>query len=296
MISSEDIIYTGPHKNKKLEGLGGDSGVGQASEFPTKPLLVKKDKVESSSSFSAGPVAHQPHIHPQRRPRLWGAPARATRGKLLGTFLMLFALGGFLITYGPIVRVELGFRLNQFLGLDRQARGSFGNIVGNTLLGDIEGVPDPAFSLVIPKIHAKSKVVSDVDPIDYRAYMEALKIGVAHTKGTKLPGETGNIYLFAHSTDDPTNVIRYNAVFYLLRELDSGDDVLMYYNGVKHRYRVTDTKIVEATDVSYLTPVNSENKEQLILQTCYPPGTTWKRLLVFAEKIALPANEPTPAQ
>ena len=90
--------------------------------------------------------------------------------------------------------------------------------------------------------------------------------------------------MFAHSTDSPINIIRYNAIFYLLRELDRGDEIEVYFAGVKHRYIVTDKKIVEPTDVQYLTPTNNESKEQLILQTCWPPGTTLKRLLIFAEK------------
>jgi hypothetical protein len=40
--------------------------------------------------------------------------------------------------------------------------------------------------------------------------------GVAHAKGTVFPHK-GNIYLFAHSTDNWWNVGRYNAVFYLLK-------------------------------------------------------------------------------
>ena len=117
--------------------------------------------------------------------------------------------------------------------------------------------------------------------------MGALKLGVAHAKGTGFPGGVGqNIYFFAHSTDSPINIIRYNAVFFLLRELESGDEIEVYFQGVKHRYAVFDKKIVEPTDTTYLMPLNEGGIEQLILQTCWPPGTTLKRLLILAQPIS----------
>ena len=43
-------------------------------------------------------------------------------------------------------------------------------------------------------------------------------------------------------------------------------------------------KIVTAKEFEYLTYSDS-NKEVLILQTCWPIGTNWKRLLVFAQRL-----------
>lgn len=234
----EDIIYP-----KKHQGLDGDSGVGQASEFPSKLFLLSK------------------HI---------------------GTFLIVISLVAFLITYGPILRVEIGYRLSQLF--TSSPKGSFADLLDTTFLGSIDSVPDPEFSLIIPKIHAKGKIVKDVDPGNYSQYMEALKIGVAHAKGTRLPGENGTIYLFAHSTDNPVNVVRYNAIFYLLSKLEPGDEIDVYYKGAKYVYIASEKRIVAPSDTSFLNPENKNQKETLILQTCFPPGTTWKRLLILAEK------------
>src|SRR5258708_24771562 len=93
----------------------------------------------------------------------------------------------------------------------------------------------------------------------------------------------GNIYLFAHSTDNFWDVGRYNAVFYLLQDLIPGDDVIVFFENVRHDYIVTGSKIVDPTEVSYLSNSQQSNQENLIMQTCWPPGTTWKRLLVFAK-------------
>ena len=98
--------------------------------------------------------------------------------------------------------------------------------------------------------------------------------------GTVFPGVGGNIYLFAHSTDAFWNVGRYNAVFYLLKELSNGDEIDVFYNGVRHKYIVYNKSIADPSEVRYLTEVVPY--EKLTLQTCWPPGTTLKRLLVFA--------------
>ena len=113
-------------------------------------------------------------------------------------------------------------------------------------------------------------------------FLPVLQNGVAHAKGTVFPGMKGNIYLFAHSTDNFWDVGRYNAVFYLLKDLKPGDDIVIFFENQRYNYVVTELKTVDPQDISYITKANT-GKEQLILQTCWPPGTTWKRLLVFAE-------------
>ncbi|MEK7166505.1 MAG: sortase [Patescibacteria group bacterium] len=266
MIRQAGVIFEKPSARpvKKSRDLKGDSGVGQALEFPLKSRLVSK------------------HIKPHRHIKY--SPQRFQ--KTIGNSLIIFSILGFLLTYGPILRVELGYRLARISEKEtsQTPRGGFASLLGRELIGESQGVPDPQFSLIIPKIHARGKVVANVDPADYGAYMEALKVGVAHAAGTQFPGSDGTIYLFAHSTDNPLNILRYNAIFFLLRELELGDEVEVYYLGIKHRYTVSDKKIVEPTDVSYLTPTSVDGKELLILQTCWPPGTTLKRLLIFAQK------------
>ncbi len=140
---------------------------------------------------------------------------------------------------------------------------------------------DPNFSIVIPKIAANARIVNNVNPADESEYLEQLKYGVAHAAGTYLPGQNGHIFLFAHSTDYVWNISTYNAVFYLLYKLDDGDEINIFFEGKRHVYTVTGKKVVEPTDVQYLT--NKTASESLTLQTCWPPGTTLKRLLVFAK-------------
>jgi len=139
---------------------------------------------------------------------------------------------------------------------------------------------DPNFSIIIPKIGANAPVISSVDPADEKIYLSALQKGVAHALGTAFPGEGGHVFLFAHSTDYIWNVGYYNAVFYLLYKLEKGDDVNLFYKGQRYVYQVVDKVIVDPSQVEYLT--RKTNREFLTLQTCWPPGTTLKRLLIFA--------------
>ena len=142
---------------------------------------------------------------------------------------------------------------------------------------------DSQFSIVIPKIGANSNIIANVDPATESVYLEALKKGVAHARGTQNPGMGGHIFLFAHSTDYFWNVGTYNAVFYLLYKLERGDAVDLFYKGQRYAYKVVDKKIVNPNQVEYLT--RQSDSELLTLQTCWPPGTTLKRMLVFAKRV-----------
>ena len=143
---------------------------------------------------------------------------------------------------------------------------------------------DPDFSIVIPKIGANAKVLSNIDASDENIYLNALNKGVAHTLGTAFPGEGGHIFLFAHSTDYFWNISSYNAIFYLLYKLEKNDEVNIFYKGQRYVYRVIGQEIVDPSQVQYLT--RKTNREFLTLQTCWPPGTTLKRLLIFAVRVA----------
>ena len=142
---------------------------------------------------------------------------------------------------------------------------------------------DPSFSVVIPKIGANAKVIPNVNAANKDEYLQALQKGIAHTRGTAYPGEGGHIFLFAHSTDYFWNVGNYNAVFYLLYKLEKSDEINIVYKGKRYVYRVIGTQIVDPSQVEFIR--RKSNREFLTLQTCWPPGTTIKRLLVFAARV-----------
>ena len=163
---------------------------------------------------------------------------------------------------------------------------SFGSLLGKVDPNLKILVPkDPNFSIIVEKIGADAPVVANVDAAQKSAYEAALKRGVAHALGTAFPGQPGVSYLFAHSTDTIFNVPRYNAIFYLLWDMKPGERIVVFFNNRRYDYLVSEVKVTEASDVSYFTLKTQE--QILVLQTCYPPGTTWKRLLVIAKPAAI---------
>lgn len=139
------------------------------------------------------------------------------------------------------------------------------------------------FTLDIAKIGAKSKIIANVDPGDKFEYEQALDQGVAHSRGTFLPGMDGNVTLFSHSTDIAANISRFNAVFYRLDELQPGDQIVIWYLGRRYEYRVTGSRITKPEDVSVFT--SQPGARKLYLVTCTPRGTTKNRLIVEAEPV-----------
>ena len=142
------------------------------------------------------------------------------------------------------------------------------------------------FSIRIPKILASAEIKANVSPFDKKEYLPILEQGiVAQAKNSSIPGQKDKaIYLFAHSTSQGVQMVRKNSVFYLLGELKNDDPIFINYNGQVYAYKVYAQKVVEAKEVEYLN-YGEKDKEILILQTCWPLGTDWKRLLIFAERI-----------
>jgi len=145
------------------------------------------------------------------------------------------------------------------------------------------------FSLIIPKIGLNVQVFPNVDPQNPSEFLPVLKKGAAHAKGSAYPDENeGNVFLFAHSTDRFYSITYYNALFYLIGKLEKGDRITVFYKQKKYDYKVIDRAIVAPEKVlSYVEKFSS--RKTLTLQTCYPPGTTLKRLLVIAEYEGVPA-------
>lgn len=141
---------------------------------------------------------------------------------------------------------------------------------------------DEQFGIVIPKIEANAKVIANVDAENPAVYQRALTQGVAQVAGSANPGEAGNIFIFAHSGQDLLEANRYNAVFYLLSKLEKGDEIDIFYQGQRFQYSVTGKYTVSPSEVNYMDDIQGKNT--LTLMTCWPGGTTLKRLIVQAEQ------------
>jgi sortase A len=196
-------------------------------------------------------------------------------GRGIGAGFISFAVVGVIFSYYPVLKEEIAYKTH------KPVKVGFGDLISNSKAEDL-GL-DPFFSIHVPKIGAKAKVLPNVNAGNYNEYTKALEEGVAHAAGTNFPGQGKSIYLFSHSTDSPLNFARYNAVFYLLRKLEKGDRVVLYFMGKEYTYIVEEKVVTEADDISWLKDM--EDGERLILQTCDPPGTSLRRLIVTAKPI-----------
>ncbi|MDD4937600.1 MAG: sortase [Candidatus Shapirobacteria bacterium] len=184
-----------------------------------------------------------------------------SRLSLIGGILIIIALFIPLSIFSPVLKSEISYQFSS-----------------RNLNKEIIPV-DTNFSIVIPKINANTKVIDNVDPFNSHEYQIALTRGVAHAKGSSTPNSGGNTFIFAHSAGNWYQANQYNAVFYLLNKLIKDDEIIIYYQSQPYHYSVIETKLVNASEINYLIG-NSPN--QLTLMTCWPPGTTLKRLLVIA--------------
>ncbi|TXH00552.1 MAG: sortase [Candidatus Moraniibacteriota bacterium] len=217
------------------------------------------------------------------------SPKRASLLERVGTWCIRVSLVFLLVLLAPVVWEESRYYVMQLLRTTADIPTLFSLDAPKTKVSELQSIDPPVdtdFRIRIPKINADSHVVADVDWQDSRVYQRALTKGVAHARGSALPGQTGNVFLFAHAGANPFEALRYNAVFYLIDKLEAEDRIDLWYQGKHWVYQVTNTKIVRADEVSYLN--GDSTKPTLTLMTCWPAGTTWKRLIVLAEPVIAP--------
>lgn len=291
-------------KKSRRRDLAKEADIFVARQSPPTSVYLPEEHVHQSAQSHA---VHTQSAHVQqpvivRHSMTKAEIFRFMLMRTLGNFLILLSLYGVAATFGPALYYEVQYQVIKARGIHysvaRAPQGGFtaGNTTQTTSepgFGDIVAgaksqvlvPPDTEFSIVIPKIGATARIWPNVDPLNESDFLPKLQTGVAHAKGSVFPGMQGNVYLFAHSTDNFWDVGRYNAVFYLLKDMQPGDDISVYFENTRYNYKVDHTVIKDPNDVDFLIHSQVPGKEQLILQTCWPPGTTWKRLFVVATPV-----------
>lgn len=118
-------------------------------------------------------------------------------------------------------------------------------------------------------------------PVYYGDNLEILSHGIGHYAGSYFPGEGGTIILAGHNNP---------GYFDQILNLKKNDKVVIDSDYGTFEYAVDSTNIVSENDLSAF-PIQNE-KEMLILYTCYPLGVGHKteRYVVYAYKVG-DANE-----
>lgn len=138
---------------------------------------------------------------------------------------------------------------------------------------------DLVFAICIPKIHIRGSVLEN-DTLNLSQIAPSLRKGIVHLSASADPGEWGNGVYFGHSDDVPWDNGPYKTIFALLGKLEKGDEVYLFHNEKRFRYQVISSQVISARDVSVLD--NQKEAQTITLITCWPPGTTLKRLAVRA--------------
>jgi LPXTG-site transpeptidase (sortase) family protein len=212
------------------------------------------------------------------------------RKHVIGNILMILGLMFLVVEIAPYLYDELKYDFNQLFGPRYILNGTdesssstssiFGHIISKSELSITPVNTD--FALVIEKIDVNVPVVPRVSVTVQAKYMEALRNGVAHAAVSDLPSENaGNVYIFAHSSLNYWALGKYATAFNLLKKLETGDKVFVFYKQKRFEYHVTNKEIYPGWNVYPLTRAVIE--PILTLQTCDPPGTTLNRLIVTAK-------------
>ena len=131
----------------------------------------------------------------------------------------------------------------------------------------------------------KIKISPNVESVDENVYNKFLKSGVAHFKGTPIPGDGGNSFIYGHSAVE--SFFRRHqdypeTIFSRLDGVDIGQEIEIEKEEQTLKYVVRSKKIVDANDFTILQPI--KDKENVTLMTCWPLGIGTQRLIVTAER------------
>lgn len=178
-------------------------------------------------------------------------------------------------TYWYPIKYEITYRIGY---LDNRSKKIYMNDSQNKIDNNTIVPANNDFSIIIPKIGVNSSIIKNVDPINEKEYLEKLKEGVAHAKGSSTPDEIGNTFIFSHSSQTVFEAQKYNSVFYLLDKLEINDEFYVIYQSKVYRYKVANKQVANKDQIEYMSPISEDPK--VTLMTCWPLGSDLKRLLV----------------
>jgi len=149
------------------------------------------------------------------------------------------------------------------------ARNWYPNILGTAGKNAIS-----SYLLSIPSLSIKDATVSTVDYDLTRHLVQYF--------GTFVPGQKGTAIIFGHSTlPQLFNPKDYKTIFANLHKVKIGDNIIVNIGGIEYTYRIFEVTVKDAEDTDIFS--QAFDNSYITLVTCYPPGTTWKRLVVRAQ-------------
>jgi len=165
----------------------------------------------------------------------------------------------------------------QVAGVSTNSTDSSDSGRNNIIVDDnISGTLDiPALKISVPIVWTKDAQNLDKD----------LTNGVVHYPGTPMPGTVGTSYISGHSSNYAWIKSKYNDIFAKLGDLKQNDSFTITVKDTSGKtiifhYVITGSGVFDATDQQQFA---SNGKSVVALSTCWPVGTSSKRLVVFAQ-------------
>ena len=144
---------------------------------------------------------------------------------------------------------------------------------------------DSGFVLNIPSLGIYAPIVienSTALDIVYKRLQE----GVVHYGTSPMPGEKGTSVILGHSSAYPWYRGSYGSVFALLNKLQPGDTFQIKKGMDILNYKVSESLVFSPfSDNNQLAEFENSDNSSVILVSCWPVGTNYKRLAVKAELI-----------
>jgi LPXTG-site transpeptidase (sortase) family protein len=117
-------------------------------------------------------------------------------------------------------------------------------------------------------------------PLNETGVSSKLDSSIVHLPKSVDPGKKGTTVFTAHSSS--TKWTYYANIFSSLNRLNQGSLIFVYKGSEVFAYKVYKQEVVEAR-MEQIT--NDAGKERIALVTCWPLGTSEKRLVVYGERI-----------
>ena len=225
-----------------------------------------------------------PHIGSRKRKLFQRRKLRFNYGSIF-----LIVIGGFFvfIAASPLIKYYIDTNLlHKYQTAIVKADPSssyFSKIINNQTIKNNSNYKG-YFYLSIPTINLNNiPVKTNVNGFNTQAYEHVLVNSLAQMKGTALPGETGNVYVYGHSAPQwftdlyPSSFL---GIFTNILKLSNGNLIYLKFQGKTYTYKVFTVRVVQPTDFSVLAA--SPNKKYLTLMTCIPPGIGTQRYIVKA--------------
>jgi LPXTG-site transpeptidase (sortase) family protein len=151
-------------------------------------------------------------------------------------------------------------------------------------------LPDSA-RLVIDSIGVSAPIVFGT-PDDNDLIYDELENGVVHYSSSPKPGLPGAALILGHSSAYPWYRGDYGAVFALLSKLKTGERFYVQYEDNRtFVYEVSGAVIfnpfVKDDQSEALERMEQEGGSSIILISCYPVGTSYRRIAVQAKVVAI---------